>query len=115
MSNLKNNQLVFIKPCDKGGYTYIKNTRDYLTKIHTNQHNHNTYKPLTHNATSAIANDAYTLIEYIHSQDIIGKATTEFLLPNTIFFTPKNTRTLLYYGFLPTQNLSTYLSSTQNS
>ena len=41
---------------------------------------------------SAIANDACTLIEYMHSQHIIDKATMEFLLP------PKNTCTPLFYG-----------------
>ena len=61
------------------------NTRNYLTKIHTHLHDHNTYKPLTHNSTSAIANDSCTLIEYMHS-------TMEFLLP------PNNTRTPLFYG-----------------
>ena len=68
------------------------NTRDYLAKIHTHLQDHNTYKPLTYNPTSAIVNDTCTLIEYIHSQHIIDKATKEFLLP------PKNTRTPLFYG-----------------
>ena len=68
------------------------NTKDYLTKIHAHLQDHNTYKPLTYNPTSAIINDACTLIEYIHSQHIIDKATKEFLLP------PKNTRTPLFYG-----------------
>ena len=98
MNNLKNNQSVVIKPCDKGG-----GIRDYLTKIlarpnktkkylHTHLQDQNTYKPLTHNATSAIANDACTLIECMHSQHITDKATIEVLLP------PKNTRTLFFYG-----------------
>ena len=39
-----------------------------------------------------MVNDTCTLIEYIHSQHIIDKATKEFLLP------PKNTRTPLFYG-----------------
>ena len=68
------------------------NTRDYLTKIHTHLQDHSTYKPLTYNPTSAIVNDACTLIEYMHFQHIIDKATMEFLLP------PKNTRTPLFYG-----------------
>ena len=49
---------------------------------------HNTYKPLTHNSTSAIANDACTLMEYMHSQHITEKATIEFLLPPTNISTP---------------------------
>ena len=68
------------------------NTRDYLTKIHTHLRDLNTYKPLTYNPTNAIVNDTCTLIEYMHSQHIIDKATEEFLLP------PKNTRTPLFYG-----------------
>ena len=75
------------------------NTRDYLTKICTHLQDlhryiqtYNTYKPLTHNPTSAIGNDACTLIEYMHSQHIIDKATMEFLLP------PENTCTPLFYG-----------------
>ena len=36
-------------------------------------------------------NDTCTLIEYVHSQYILDKATKEFLLP------PKNTRTPLFY------------------
>ena len=68
------------------------NTKDYLAKIHTHLQYLNTYKPLTYNPTSAIVNDTCTLIEYIHSQHIIDKATKEFLLP------PKNTRTPLFYG-----------------
>ena len=68
------------------------NTKDYVTKIHTHLQDHNTYKPLTYNPTSAIINDACTLIEYIHSQHIIDKAIKEFLLP------PKNIRTPLFYG-----------------
>ena len=97
-------------------------TRDYLTKIHTHLQDRNTYKPLTYNPTSAIVNDTCTLIEYIHSQHIIDKATKEFLLP------PKNTRTLLFYGLPkihkpgcplrsivsgcdgPTDHLSTYVT-----
>ena len=63
------------------------NTKDYLTKIHTHLQDRNTYKPLTYNPTSAIVNDTCTLIEYIHSQHIIDKATKDFLL------SPKNTRT----------------------
>ena len=92
LNNLKKNQSIVIKPCDKGGGICIMNTKDYLTKIHTHLQDHNTYKPLTYNPTSAIINDACTLIEYIHSQHIIDKATKEFLLP------PKNTRTPLFYG-----------------
>ena len=68
------------------------NTRDCLTKIHTHLQDRSTYKPLTYNPTSAIVNDTCTLIEYIHSQHIIDKATKEFLLP------PKNTHTPLFYG-----------------
>ena len=49
---------------------------------------HNTYKPLTHNSTNAIANDACTLMEYMHSQHITEKATIEFLLPPTNIPTP---------------------------
>ena len=68
------------------------NTKDYLTKIHTHLQDRNTYKRLTYNPTSAIINDICTLIEYIHFQHIIDKATKEFLMP------PKNTRTPLFYG-----------------
>ena len=68
------------------------NTKYYLTKIHTHLQDHNTYKPLTYNPTTAIINDTCTLIEYIHSQHIIDKATKEFLL------LLKNTRTPLFYG-----------------
>ena len=35
LSNLKNNQSIVIKLCDKGGGICIMNTRVYLTKIHT--------------------------------------------------------------------------------
>ena len=92
LNNLKKNQSIVIKPCDKGGGICIMNTKDYLTKIHARLQDHDTYKPLTYNPTSAIINDACTLIEYIHSQHIIDKATKEFLLP------PKNTSTPLFYG-----------------
>ena len=68
------------------------NTRDCLTKIHTHLQDHNTYKPLTNNPTSAIVNDACTLIEYMLSQNIIDQGTMDFLLP------PKNTRTTLFSG-----------------
>ena len=67
LNNLKNNQSIVIKPCDKGGGICIMNTKDYLIKIHTHLHDRNSYKPLTYNTTSAIVNDACTLIEYIHS------------------------------------------------
>ena len=98
------------------------NTKDYLTKIYTHLQDRNTYKPLTYNLTSAIANDTCTFIEYINSQHIIDKATKKFLLP------PKNTRTLLFYGLPkihkpgcplrpivsgcdgPTDHLSTYVT-----
>ena len=92
LNNLKKNQSIVIKPCDKGGGICIMNTKDYPTKIHTHLRDHNTYKLLTFNPTSAIINDACTLIEYIHSQHIIDKAIKEFLLP------PKNIRTPLFYG-----------------
>ena len=69
------------------------NTRDYLTKIHTNLQVCNTYIRLTYNPTSAIVNDTCTLIESVYSQHIIDKATKEFLLPF------KNTRVPLFYGF----------------
>ena len=35
LNNLKNNQSIVIKPCDKGGGICMMNTRDYLTKIYT--------------------------------------------------------------------------------
>ena len=92
LNNSKNNQSIVIKPCDKGGGICIMNTRDYLTKIHTHLQDHNTYKPLTNNPTSAIVNDACTLIEYMLSQNIIDQGTMEFLLP------PKNTHTTLFSG-----------------
>ena len=41
---------------------------------------------------NSIINDTCNLIEYVHSQGIIDKATEKFLLP------PKNTRTPLFYG-----------------
>ena len=85
LNNLKNNQSVVIKPCDKGGGICIMNIRDYLPKIHTHLQDHNTHKPLTHNPTSAIVNYVCTFIEYMHFQHIIEKATKGFLLP------PKNT------------------------
>ena len=66
--------------------------RDYLSKIYTHLQEDNTYKPLTHVSISRIANDALTLIQYMHSEDIIDKATIEFLLPL------KNTRKPLFYG-----------------
>ena len=68
------------------------NTRDYLSKIHTGLQDYNTYKPHIYNPTSVIVNDACTLVEYMHFQHIIDKATMEFLQ------LPKNTRTLLFYG-----------------
>ena len=92
LNNLKNSQSIVIKPCDKDGGICIMNIRDYLTKIHLHLQDHDKYKPHTYNPPSAIANDACTLIEYMHSQHIIDKATMEFLLP------PKNTRTPLFYG-----------------
>ena len=68
-------------------------TRDYLSKIQTHLQYHNRYKSLIHNITSAIANDARFLIQYMHSQHIIDETTMDFLLP------PKNTCTSLFYGF----------------
>ena len=85
LNNLKNNQYIVIKPCDKGGGICIMDTSDYLTKIHTRLEDQNTYKPLTCNPTSAIVNDTCTLIEYIYSRHMIDKVVNEFLLP------PKNT------------------------
>ena len=67
------------------------NTRDYLTKVHAHLQDRSTYKPITHNPKSAIANDACTLIKYMRSQHIIDKATMEFLLSR------KNTHTPLFY------------------
>ena len=61
LNNLKNDQSIVIKPCDKSGGICIMNTRDYLTKIHTHLQDRTTYKPLTHNPTNAIAKDACTL------------------------------------------------------
>ena len=85
INNLKNNQSVVTKPCDKGGGICIMNIRDYLIKIHTHLQDHNTRKSLTHNPTSAIVNYVCTFIECMHFQHIIEKAIKEFLLP------PKNT------------------------
>ena len=92
LNNLKNNQSIVIKPCDKSGDICIMNTRDYLTKIHTYLQDYTKYKPLTHNPTNAIAKDACTLIDYLSSQHITDKATMELLL------LPKDTRTTLFYG-----------------
>ena len=92
MNNLKKYQSIVIKPCDKDGDICIMNTRDYLTKIHTHLQDRNTFKPLTYNPGSVIVNDTCTLIEYIHSQHIIGKATKDVLL------LPKNNCTALFYG-----------------
>ena len=90
-NNLENNQSIAIKPYDKGGGICIMNTRDYVTKIHKNLQDHNIYKPITYNPTSIMANDACTLIEYMHFQHTIDKAIMEFLLH------PNNTHTLLFY------------------
>ena len=78
LSNVKNNQSIVIKLCDKGGSICIMNTRNYLNKIHTHLQDQNIFKPLTYNPTSTIANDACTPIEYMHSQHIIDKATMDF-------------------------------------
>ena len=91
LSNLKNNQSIVIKPCPKGGDICIVNIRHYLSRIHTNLQDHKTYKTFIHKPTSAIANDAHTLIQYMHSEHITEKATMEFLLPS------KNTHTSLFY------------------
>ena len=91
-ASLKNNRFIVIKPYDKGGGICIMSRRDYLSKIYTHLQEDNTYKPLTHVSISRIANDALTLIEYMHSEDIIDKATIEFLLPL------KNTHKALFYG-----------------
>ena len=53
----------------------MTNTIDYLTKIYSHLQDHNAYKPLTYNSTSAMANDAFSLIQYMYSQHIIDKAT----------------------------------------
>ena len=92
LNNLKNNQSIVIKLCDKSGGICIMNTRDCLTKSHIHLQDRNTYKPFIYNSKSAIVNGTFPLIEYIHSQHIIDKATKEFLLP------PKNTCPLLFYG-----------------
>ena len=97
LKNFTNNQSFVIKPSVKDRALYIMNTRDCLTKIHTLMQDHSAYKPLTYNPTSAIANDAFTLIGYMHSQHIVDKATMEVLLPT------KNTRTPLFYR-LPKSN-----------
>ena len=91
LNNLKNNQSIVIKPCPKGGDICIVNIRHYLSRIHTNLQDHKTYKTFIHKPTSAIANDAHTLIQYMHSEHITEKATMEFLLPS------KNTHTSLFY------------------
>ena len=82
------------------------NTKDYLAKIHTHLQDRNTYKPLTYNLTSAIINDACTLIEYIHSQHIINKATKEFLLPLKI---PAHLSSMGYPKFTSQATLSPLL------
>ena len=93
LNNLKNNQSIVIKPCNKGGDIWIMNTRDYLIKIYKQLQDHNTYKPVTHNPTSATANDTFTLIQYMHFQQT-DKDNLEFLLPT------KNTHTPFLYGLL---------------
>ena len=112
LNNLKNKQSIVIKLCDKGGGICIMNTRDYLSKIHTHLQDHNTYKPLTHNPTSSIANDACTLMEYIHSQLIIARLLWNFycllrILPyclssmDFLKFTRQNAlSTLLFLGLM---------------
>ena len=92
LNNLQNNQFIVIKPFEKDGGICIINTKDYLTKIHTYLQDRNKYKPLTYNPTGAIVNDTCILIEYVHSQQIIDKATKAFSLP------PRNTCTILLYG-----------------
>ena len=71
LNNLKNNQSIVIKPCDKGGGICIMNTRDYPTKIHTHLQDRNIYRPLARSPTNAIVKDTCTLMEYMHSQHII--------------------------------------------
>ena len=98
LNNLKKNQSIALKPCDKGGGNCIMNTIDYLTKIHAHLQDDNTYKPLTYNPTSAIINDACTLIEYIRrrhsSRDSLHgriQAPTTHKLPTTPY-SAHNTR-----------------------
>ena len=124
MNDLKNNQSVIIKPCDRDGDICIMNTRDYLIKIHNTYQN--TYKLLTHNPTNTIAHDAHTLIHYMHCQHIIDTTTMEFLP------LPRNTCIPLFYGLPkthkpncplcivvsgcdgPTDNLSSYITPTSS-
>ena len=73
------------------------NTKDYLTKIHTNLQDckatiHTNHSPKTQQ--SAIVNDTCTLIEYKISQHIIDKASKKILLPPK----SKSTRAPLFYG-----------------
>ena len=74
LNDLKNNQTIIFKPCDKGLYL----TLDYLTKIDKQLQNYNTYKLLTHNPTNAIVHNARTLLHYMYCQHIIDTATMEF-------------------------------------
>ena len=47
LNNLKTNQSIVIKPCDKGEDICIMNARDYLTNIHTHiqDHKHTNHSP----------------------------------------------------------------------
>ena len=57
LNKLRNNHSIIIKPSNKIGGICIMNTREYLHKIHKHFQDCNTYKPPTHNPTTAIAND----------------------------------------------------------
>ena len=65
LNNLKNNQSIAIKTCDKREGICILNTKEYVTKIHKRLQYRNTYKPLTHNPKNAIVNATCTLNTYI--------------------------------------------------
>ena len=93
LKSIINNNNLTIKRSDKGGGITIMDTDNYINQILTDHLSDiNTYQPLTHNPTSAIATDTNTLIDFLLTKQHIDHSTAEFLRP------PNPTRTPIFYG-----------------
>ena len=92
LNNLKANEKIVIKPCDKGGGICILNTCDYISKMKELLRDTKTYKPLRRDPTNAIRNDIMSTIDYLHNRYLITDETKKLLTPL------KPARTPLFYG-----------------
>ncbi|XP_073497333.1 uncharacterized protein [Phyllobates terribilis] len=82
LSTLKKRQNLIIKPADKGGAIVIMDRTYYISEIHTQLNDRETYLPISQNPTSEVANLIKNLVTCHSQMGTIDTKLSQFLVNN---------------------------------